>query len=201
MPGYDILKMQRKLEKYLDEERFQHTMGVMYTSACLAMAHGYDINDAQCAGLLHDSAKCIPTKKKLKICQDNKIRLTDFEISHPFLIHAKLGAWIARAKYGVTDSEILSSITYHTTGRPQMSKLEKIIYIADYIEPMRYKAQHLDEIRKIAFEDLDEAMYVILKNTLEYLGDDPSSVDQTSIRAYDYYRNLHYASGVKKRRL
>ena len=192
MGNYDILKMQKRLRKYLDEDRYHHTIGVMHTSACLAMAFGYDINVAQCAGLLHDCAKCIPNKKKLKICEDQHIPLTDFEKSHPFLIHAKLGAYIARERYNVTDPEILSAITWHTTGKPQMSLLEKIVYIADYIEPMRFKSPDLPVIRQAAFQDLDECMYLILKSTLSYLGDDPGNVDTNSLRAYDYYRTLHY---------
>ena len=67
MTDYDFIKMQKKLSKYLDEDRFEHTLGVMFTCASLAMVHGYDLKDAQAAGLLHDSAKCIPNKKKLKI--------------------------------------------------------------------------------------------------------------------------------------
>ena len=137
MADYDFIKMQKKLSKYLDEDRFEHTLGVMFTCASLAMVHGYDLKDAQAAGLLHDSAKCIPNKKKLKMCAEHNIPVTPFEKEHPFLLHAKLGAYIARAKYGITDEEILSSITFHTTGKPEMSTLEKIVYIADYIEPLR----------------------------------------------------------------
>ena len=191
MAEYDFDRMQKKLSKYLDEERYMHTMGVMYTSACLAMAHGYDINDARCAGLLHDCAKCIPNKKKIRMCEDYHVPVTDFEKKHPFLIHAKLGAALARTKYGITDEQILSAITYHTTGRPEMTLLEKIIYIADYIEPMRFKAPNLDHIRMTAFRDLDECMYEILKDTLAYLGDHPEDVDLTSLKAYNYYLALH----------
>ena len=190
MADYDFAKIEKKLSKYLDEDRFQHTMGVMYTSACLAMVHGYDVKDAQVAGLLHDCAKCIPAKKKLKICKENKIPVTDFEREHTFLLHAKVGAWVAREKYGVTDPEILSAITWHTTGKEDMTLLEKIVYIADYIEPARNKAPRLPEIRKIAFEDLDHCMYAILHDTLEYLDGDPRDIDQATIRAYDYYKKL-----------
>ena len=147
MADYDFAKIEKKLSKYLDEDRFQHTMGVMYTSACLAMVHGYDVKDAQVAGLLHDCAKCIPNKKKLKMCSEHNIPVSDFELGHPFLLHARLGAYIAHEKYGIDNQEILSAINYHTTGRCDMSLLEKIIYIADYIEPMRYKASRLPEIR------------------------------------------------------
>ena len=74
MAEYDFPKMKKKLAKYLDEDRYEHTMGVMYTCACLAMVHGYDLQDAQCAGLLHDCAKCIPNPKKLKICAREEFR-------------------------------------------------------------------------------------------------------------------------------
>ena len=194
MGSYDLLKMQQKLKTELDSERFQHTMGVMYTSACLAMAHGYDLGDAQCAGLLHDCAKCIPNQKKLKLCEKNKIPITDFEREHPFLIHAKLGAFLAKEKYGVKNPEILSAIESHTTGKPEMTRLEMIIYIADYSEPMRYKASCLPEIRRLAFVSLEECMYEILRQTMDYLGDDPTKVDMTSLKAYNYYRSLHYAA-------
>ena len=191
MADYDFIKMQKKLAKYLDEDRFAHTLGVMYTCASLAMVHGYDLKDAQVAGLLHDSAKCIPNKKKLKMCEEHKIPVTEFEKTHPFLLHAKLGAYVAEAKYGIRNREILSSITYHTTGKPEMSVLEKIVYIADYIEPARNKAPNLTKVRKLAFEDLDECMYEILKDTLSYFEENPKDVDAATKEAFEYYSVLH----------
>ena len=163
----------------------------MYTCASLAMVHGYNLQAAQIAGLLHDSAKCIPNKKKLKICAQNDIPVTNFEREHPFLLHAKLGAYIAAEKYGVTDKEVLSAITYHTTAKPEMTLLEKIVYIADYIEPARDKAPHLTELRKLAFQDLDECIYEILKDTLLYLDKNPDDIDSTTKDAFDYYNDLH----------
>lgn len=191
MAKYDFQKIEKKLSKYLDEDRMAHTIGVSFTSAALAMAHGYDISDAQLAGLLHDCAKCIPNKKKLKLCSQHKVPVSDFEQEHPFLLHAKLGAYIAREKYDVRNEEILSAITYHTTGKPAMSPLEKIIYIADYIEPMRDKAANLPKIRKLAFENLDECMYEILKDTLIYLEENPKDIDSTTKDAFLYYKDLH----------
>ena len=130
---FNLMKIAGKLKKYLDEDRLWHTLGVMQMSASLAIRYDYPMERAQLAGLLHDCAKCIPAKKKLKICKDNKIPVTDFEREHTFLLHAKVGAWVAREKYGVTDPEILSAITWHTTGKENMTLLEKIVYIADYI--------------------------------------------------------------------
>ncbi|MDD3220594.1 MAG: bis(5'-nucleosyl)-tetraphosphatase (symmetrical) YqeK [Lachnospiraceae bacterium] len=188
--NYNFKKIERKLSKYLDEDRYQHTLGVMMTSACLAMAHGFeDIAKAQLAGLLHDCAKCIPNDKKLKICKKQNISVSAIEEENPFLLHAKLGVYIAKAKYDVADADVLEAIRYHTTGRAGMSDLEKIVYIADYIEPGRYKAAHLPYIRKIAFENLDLCMYEILKDTLEYLEKSPNNIDLETKEAYLFYKS------------
>lgn len=191
MSDYSFRKMEKKLARYLDEDRFHHTLGVMYTCASLAMVYGYDMKDAQAAGLLHDSAKCIPNKKKLKLCSQHKIPVTDFEKNHPFLLHAKLGAFIAETKYGITDKNILSAIACHTTGKPDMNLLEKIVYIADYIEPGRYKAPRLEEIRRLAFTDLDECLYEILKDSVGYLEENPSDMDEMTLKAYQFYKEMH----------
>ena len=191
MAEYDFIKMQKKLAKYLDEDRYEHTLGVMFTCAALAMVHDCDLITAQTAGLLHDCAKCIPNKKKLKMCSQHHISVSEFEQEHPFLLHAKLGAYVAKAKYDVTDENILSAITWHTTGKPEMTLLEKIVYIADYIEPKRDKAPNLAIVRKLAFQDLDECMYKILADTLAYLEENPKDIDNATKDAFLYYRDLH----------
>lgn len=185
---FDLQKITKKLKKYLDEDRLWHTLGVMHTAAAMAMVYHEDMEKAQLAGLLHDCAKCIPSKKKIKLCNENHIPVSSFEKEHPFLLHGKVGAWIAEEKYGVKDREILEAITWHTTGKPEMSVLEKIIYIADYIEPARDKAPRLKEIRTLAFQDLDRCMYEILKDSLEYLNTHPEDLDPTTEKAYDYYK-------------
>ena len=116
--------------------------------------------------------------------------MTDFERKNPFLLHAKLGAYVAEEVYKVKDPDILSAISWHTTGKPRMTQLEQIIYIADYIEPNRYKAPNLADIRKLAFEDLDLCMYRILRDTVEYLKENPKSMDLTTEAAYRYYKRL-----------
>ena len=96
---FDLQKIEKKLKKYLDEDRLWHTLGVMHTAASLAMVYDVDIEKAQLAGILHDCAKCIPTKKKLKLCKENNIPVSDFEKEQPLLLHAKVGAYIASEKY------------------------------------------------------------------------------------------------------
>ena len=190
MDGYNIIKMQKKLKKYIDEMRFHHTMGVMYTAAALAMRYDVDIERAQVAGLLHDCAKCIPNAKKLKICNQQHIPVSEVEKKSPYLLHARLGAYIAKEKYNVTDPEILSAIEFHTTGKPEMTMLEKIIFIADYIEPMRSKAANLPEIRKLAFQDIDRAVFETMRDTIQYLNEEKSCLDNQTVVAYNYYKKL-----------
>ena len=187
----ELIEIRKKLKKVQDKDRYEHTKGVMYTAGCLAMAYVYDMQKAMLAGLLHDCAKCIPNKKKLKMCSQHHISVSEFEQEHPFLLHAKLGAYVAKAKYDVTDENILSAITWHTTGKPEMTLLEKIVYIADYIEPKRDKAPNLAIVRKLAFQDLDECMYKILGDTLAYLEENPKDIDNATKDAFLYYRDLH----------
>lgn len=188
MKTYDMKTFQKKLKREMDEGRYQHTLGVMYTAAALAMRYEYDIQKAQIAGLLHDCAKCIPNGKKLKLCEKYQIPVTEVENRNPFLLHAKLGSFLASHEYDVQDEEILSAILYHTTGKPGMSLLDKIVYIADYIEPRRNKAPNLTEVRKLAFLDLDAALYKILSDTLSYLDEGTGEVDEMTVKAYEYYK-------------
>lgn len=190
MNQYNIPKMLRKLKKELDDDRYRHTLGVMYTSAALAMRYDADLEKAQVAGLLHDCAKCIPNEKKIKMCEKHQIPITRVEQGAPFLLHSKLGAYLARTKYEVEDEEILQAIVWHTTGKPEMTLLEKIVFLADYIEPMRWKASNLEEIRRIAFLDLDEAVYMTLRDTLLYLEKGTGEVDEMTRMAYEFYDRL-----------
>ena len=184
----ELLHIKKELSKKLKKERFEHTVGVMYTSASLAMRYGANIEKAMTAGLLHDCGKYCSAKEQLKLCEKYKITLTDLEHSMPALIHAKLGAYLAENEYGIKDREVLDAITYHTTGRPEMTMLEKILYIADYIEPRRYKADNLPQIRRMAYEDLDQTMYAILKGTLEYLQRKGGCIDPMTLQAYEYFK-------------
>ena len=186
--SYNFSKTKKTLRKYLDRDRFEHSEGVMYTAAALAMRYGEDLEKAQIAGILHDCAKCMPDSKKLKICEKNHIEITEAEKMSPFLLHAKVGAYIAKAKYDIEDTEILDAIACHTTGKPAMTLLEKIIYISDYIEPMRNKASNLEEVRKMAFVDLDEALFKILSDTLVYLEKSSKKMDPMTMQTYEYYR-------------
>lgn len=180
----------KKLQKKLDYERYEHTIGVAYTAAALAMRYGADIEKAQLAGILHDNAKCIPYEKAMQLSEKYNIPLNDAEKANPALLHSKIGAYLAMHKYKINDKEIIRAILYHTTGRPNMTLIEKIIYIADYIEPRRHKAQNLTEIRRLAFIDIDKALLKILADTLEYLKTCNIEIDPMTQKTYDFYKNV-----------
>ena len=102
-------------------------------------------------------------------------------------MHAKLGSCLAREDYEIEDQEILDAIQYHSTGRENMTMLEKIIFTADYIEPGRQQAPSLKEIRETAFRDMDDALVWILHDTLEYIKLQKAELDPTTWKAYEYY--------------
>ena len=190
MDAICIKDLKKDLKREMDDSRYEHTLGVMYTSAALAMRYEYDMERAMLAGLMHDCAKCIPNAKKLKLAEKNGLEITELERNNPFMLHAKVGAMLAKVKYDIDDEEVLGAIRWHTTGKPEMTLLEKIVYIADYIEPLRDKAPNLPKIRKMAFQDLDACMYEILKDTLAYLDTDPDAIDEMSRKAFIYYNDL-----------
>ena len=159
MDAICIKDLKKDLKREMDDSRYEHTLGVMYTSAALAMRY-----------------------------EKNGLEITELERNNPFMLHAKVGAMLAKVKYDIDDEEVLGAIRWHTTGKPNMNLLEKIVYVADYIEPRRDKAPNLKEIRKLAFMDLDLALLKILEDTLGYLGDSPEEVDSMTRETYEYYK-------------
>jgi predicted HD superfamily hydrolase involved in NAD metabolism len=186
----DLKQIRKTLEKELEPKRYEHTLGVAYTAATMAMVHGEDSDKALLAGMLHDCAKCLSYRRQLTLCQENGIPLSEVELEKDSpLLHAKAGMALAKTKYGVEDEDILNAICFHTTGRPAMSPLEKIIYIADYIEPGRKHAQNLPLVRKMAYQDLDDTMRQILSDILSYLTEKGGAIDSMTEQTYRYYIN------------
>lgn len=183
-----IIELRKKVKKELDKDRFEHTKGVMYTAAAMAMAYDYPIEEAMIAGLLHDCAKCMPSNQKVRICKDAHVEISSAEYRNPGLLHAKAGAILAEKKYKIKNQAILHAIKVHTTGEPNMSILDKIIYISDYIEPLRNQAPRLSYIRKLAFDNIDMCVAEILKDTLEYLKSGKNEIDPASLHTYDFYK-------------
>lgn len=188
MENVSLKKLRHAMEKTLEPKRYEHTLGVAYTAASLAMVHEADVEKALIAGMLHDCAKCMPFHKQIAVCEKHNVSLSEVErTENSPLLHAKAGSTLARTEYGITDDDILNAISYHTTGRPDMSTLEKIIYIADYIEPGRKTLPNLSRVRKIAYQNLDNTMRQILNDTLEHLKEKGGSIDPMTKETYQFY--------------
>ncbi len=184
----EIAKMFDFMKKELKTSRYNHSVGVAMTAYNLALR--YDINPriAYIAGIMHDCAKCISDEKRIDICKKHKIEIRDIELENPSLLHAKVGAFLAFDKYGLNNIYLLHSIMTHTVGCQEMSILDKIIFVADYIEPGRDKAPRLDEIRSLAFEDINKCVGVISCDTVKYLTENVKSVDDMTFKTCEYYK-------------
>ena len=188
-------KIIKKIEKVQSEKRFAHTLGVSYTAAALAMRYGEDVDKARLAGILHDCGKHVEGDKSISLCEKYNIPVSEVERENPFLLHGKVGALISEKKFEIKDKDILNAVTYHTTGRENMSLLEKIIFVSDYIEPNRCEAPNLDIIRHMAFEDIDLCLIKILEDTLNYLNKSRKSIDPQTRLTYDYYMKEKIING------
>ena len=186
----DVKKLDNEMKKELKPSRYTHTIGVANMAYSLAIRWDYPEINAMLAGMLHDCAKCITDEKRLAICKKNNIAISDIEAKYPHLLHGKVGAFFCKSKYDVFDEQICHAIAVHTTGCPGMSLLDKIIFVADYIEPGRDKQPRLDVIRYYAFNDLDLCIYLILEDSVAYLDQNPDMVDPTTIDSFKYYKQL-----------
>ncbi|MFQ9933890.1 MAG: bis(5'-nucleosyl)-tetraphosphatase (symmetrical) YqeK [Lachnospiraceae bacterium] len=185
----EFADIRSRLKDVLKKSRYEHTLGVEFTSAALAMRYGVDLYKARMAGLLHDCAKNFTDEKLLELCKKYKLGISETEKRIPYLLHGKLGAYLAKKEYKIKDTEILNAIEFHTTGRENMSMLEKIIFTADYIEPGRDKAPNLAKIRKMAFEDIDKAVLMIFDDTISYILSNNQELDSVTLNAYNYLKN------------
>ncbi|GAA0177532.1 bis(5'-nucleosyl)-tetraphosphatase (symmetrical) YqeK [Clostridium sediminicola] len=163
---------EEKIIKYikanLKKTRFEHCIGVKDTAVKLAKQNGVDVQKALIAALVHDCAKYLSDGKLIEYSKKYGFKLDEVTLKNPSLLHGVAGAYIAKTEMKIEDNEILNAIIYHTTGRKNMSLLEKIIYIADYIEPSR-NFPGVDILRKKTFSNLDEGLLLGLDNTINYI--------------------------------
>lgn len=185
-----IILIRKKLKKTLNPFRFEHSLSVSFLSVALAMRYGCNLEKAELAGLLHDGAKRYDDEAILEKCDKKGIQLSKEERNVLPVLHAIYGSWMAEHKFCVNDPEILSAIRWHTTGKADMSLLEKILFVADYIEPRRRNTPGLDQYRKLAFENLDLAVYRIAESSLNYLRVKGDPMAPKTVEAYEYYKQL-----------
>ena len=179
-----------RMKETLKQPRYLHSIGVEEVACDLAVIYGYDAKKASIAGILHDCARHLSDQELVQSCKLYHLEVTEVEERCPFLLHGKVGAALAREQFGIEDLEIINSIIYHTTGRPKMNLLEKIIFTADYIEPYRKPLPRIDEIRGLAYSELDWAVLMILENTLGYLEQSKADIDTMTVDTYEYYKSI-----------
>ncbi len=187
-----LYKLIEEMNGELKKSRFLHSLGVCYTAANLAQLYNCDVTKASIAGILHDCAKMYSDDELIKICNKNNIPINKYEIDNGYLLHAKVGSFIAQTKYSIDDEEILNAIKWHTTGTTNMTLLDKIIFISDYIEPSRTKQPNLKEIRELAFisTNINLPLLKIMDDTINYLKSTGKVIDYETLKAYEYYKQL-----------
>lgn len=174
------------LKDNLKESRFNHSIGVRDTAIKLAKIYGEDEEKAKIAGLIHDCAKYINNDNMLNISKKYGHNITEVEKNTPSILHGCVGAYIAENIMGITDKYILDAIIYHTTGRKNMTLLDKIIYLADYIEPLR-NFPGVDNVRNIAYnKGLDEAIMISFNNTIKYVIERNQLLHNKTVEARNY---------------
>lgn len=183
--------LRKCMKEVLSDSRYRHVIGVEEVCHDLALIYGVDVESACIAGILHDCAKYMTGDDMIRECVEHGIEISKIERKLPhMLLHSKVGAVYAREKYGINDEDILNAIEFHTTGRPGMSKLERILFVADYIEPNRKDSiPRLNEIRETVYRDLDEGFIKILENKLAYLNQNEYLIDPRTEETYKYYVN------------
>lgn len=186
----EFSQMQEKLKGMLTEKRFRHSLGVMDSAVHLAKLFGESEEKARIAGLLHDCAKDIDKALMPAMCEELGVELDTVKREQRSLIHADLGAKLVQTEFGVSDADVISAIRYHTLGKPNMTALEKILYIADFIEPNRKDFPGLSEIRELAELDLDLAMLTAVNASIRYVRSQNKVLHEQSLQTQAYYQKL-----------
>ena len=171
---------------YLSPKRIPHVQGCEWEAVRLAKRWGESEEDAAEAGILHDITKKLVLSEQLILSEKYGIINDTYETANVKLLHAKTGAALARDLFNISD-RVYSAIRWHTTGKPDMTLLEKIIYMADYIEPNR-DFPGVDKLRKLAYEDLDAAMVLGLKMSLEDIRSYGAEPYEVTVSAYEWYK-------------
>lgn len=180
---HDLDYIKEKILEDIGEKRYNHSLRVAKTASNLAKIYGLDEEKAYLAGVLHDCAKYNEKKYIDKL----DIDISNYPVSSETdpVLHSFLGAELAKKVYNINDEDLLSAISFHTTGKANMSKLEKIIFIADAIEPAR-DFKGIEDIRKESVVNLDETMLMLLDSSIKFLISKKSTINPLSIEARNY---------------
>lgn len=190
----DIEQAKAWVASRLSHGRLEHSLRVADEAVRLAVRWGADAEKAKLAGVLHDVARELPYEEMRRIVAEHDIEVTDQELQVRELLHAPVGAFLVRHELGLDDDEVWAAIRYHTTGRAGMSLLEKVVYLADYIEPGR-NFPGVDQARRLAEVNLDEAVFWALNQTIDYLAKRGTSAHPFTVEA----RNALQKAGLDAR--
>jgi predicted HD superfamily hydrolase involved in NAD metabolism len=187
----DYTKIKDWLKNNLSEERYFHTLGTADCAKELAMSFGLNSEKAYLAGLLHDCAKCFSNEKLLQIIKDN-LSVEESEMQNYKTLHAPVSAYIAETEFGIKDKEILSAIRWHTLGKIDMTDFEKIVFIADKIEPNTRDKEYSDKIRELLKEEngLNKALLKCYKETIKSLCKRNLKICLLTIEIYNKLQDL-----------
>jgi predicted HD superfamily hydrolase involved in NAD metabolism len=167
--GRAFVRAAHRVREHLGQRhRYAHVLRVARLAAKLAHVHGQDTRRARVAGLLHDLARLYDGERLLSECAARGLAIDAFERAHPIVLHARLGAELARSEYGISDEAVLSAIAKHTVAAARMSPLDTIVYLADALEPGRSFPERA-AFTELALADLDAAMRVVLQSTMAFL--------------------------------
>ncbi len=177
------------LQKNLKESRVRHIYGVRDTAVCLALRFGADVSKAELAAMFHDFYKGLSGEELNSLVRE--LGLPDKYLDNNNLAHSKLAAIMMKKEYGVEDEDIINAVSYHTTGRAGMSLLEKIIYLADAIEPGR-DYPGVSQLRELALEDLDKACLASMKRTVDFVREQGKELDEDTLSAAEFLEKELY---------
>jgi predicted HD superfamily hydrolase involved in NAD metabolism len=181
------------LQKNLSEEKFIHSKAVADTAKLLAKKYKIDFQKAYLAGLLHDIGKEVNVF--LSDINQNKVEITNIYKNYRSIYHAFIGPYLIQKEFNICDKEILNAVKWHTTGKANMTMLEKIVFIADYIEPNRTN-EFVNKIRKLAYSNLDYTVYIISTLTIMHLLKKNVFIFPKTIECKNYY--LYILSRLNK---
>ena len=185
----ELTWLRSEVMPYLKPNRIAHVAGCESEAVLLAMHYGEDADAAAEAAILHDITKKLKFNEHLNLCEKYDIVCGKSELENEKLLHAITGAALSKDLFG-TSEEITSAIRWHTTGKPDMTLLEKIIYMADYIEPTR-DFPGVEKLRELAYEDLDKALVLGLSMSLEEVRSHGVEPHRNSIDAYEWYKTAN----------
>ena len=180
-------EIQHRVSQWMGKKRFKHTLGVVESATQLAKLYNVDVEKARLAALLHDCAKEMPLKEMQDLVKENNYKADEELLANGNLLHGLAGMIRAKLEFSITDSEVLEAIRVHTTGKVGMSTLDKVIFLADYIEPNRREIPGLSKIRQIVFQNIDQAICLSSERTIRYLEDNGNKIDPMTIKTYEFY--------------